>query len=128
MRAFALLLTLAMIAARGGAVATVPESADEATATLTSVQSGVEVRGGAASEAPLRVLNPWRYVAANSLHTERAALDSQSEISAPGRQGARTPGTWALVISGLLGALAIGRRRLPSIADRSIAARRRLPK
>lgn len=122
MRAFALLLTLAMIAVQGGAVATMPEPADEAGPTLTSVPSGAEVRRSGAS--PLLALSPWRYIAANSLHPERAAVDNQPAIPT-GRQDGRTPGTWALLIAGLVGAIAIGRRRLSSIPDHSIARHRR---
>lgn len=121
MRAFALLLTLAMIAVQGGAVAT-PEPADEAGATLTSVPGGAEIRRSGAS--PLPALNPWRYIAANSLHPERAAVDNQLTMPTS-RQDGGTPGSWALLIAGLVGAIAIGRRRLSSIPDRSIARHRR---
>jgi len=122
MRAFALLLMFAMLAIRGGAEATMSEPIDAAGATLTNVPSGAEVRRSAPTSLP--ALNPWRYVVGNSVHPERAALDNQPQIPA-GAQGGRTPGIWALLVAGLVGALAIGRRRLSSIADPSIARRRR---
>ena len=124
MRAFALLLMFAMIAVRGGAVATVPEPAEEAGATLTSVPGRVEVGRGGAAEPPLRALASWRYIVGNSLRPERTALDNQTEAPTGG-QGGRAPGSWALLVAGLVGALAIGRRRLSSIADRSIDRRSR---
>ncbi|HYM43292.1 MAG TPA: hypothetical protein VET46_11065 [Steroidobacteraceae bacterium] len=120
MRAFALLLSLAMIAVQGGAVATVPEPADEAGVALAGVPGGAEAR----HSVPLPALNPWRYFAANSLRPERAVVDNPPQIATT-LGGGRTPGSWALLLAGLAGALAIGRRRLSSIADPGIARRRR---
>ncbi|HLY52251.1 MAG TPA: hypothetical protein VKQ31_04505, partial [Steroidobacteraceae bacterium] len=117
-----LALSLAMIAAQCGAVAKVPEPADQAGAALTSVPGGAQVRGSAATDASLRALNPWRYLAGSSLRAP--APGNQPEIPA-GRRDGRGPGSWALLMAGLAGAVAIGRRRLSSIADRSIARRRR---
>ncbi|HYM43144.1 MAG TPA: hypothetical protein VET46_10315 [Steroidobacteraceae bacterium] len=122
MRAFALLLSLAMIAVQGGAVATVPEPADEAGVALASVPGGAQARHSA--PGPLPALNPWRYFAANSLRPERGVVDNMPQIATK-LQGGRTPGSWALLLAGLAGALAIGRRRLSSIADPGIARRRR---
>ena len=115
------ILALAMIAARGGAGATMPEPAHEAGATLASVQGSVDVRSGGASQ--LKTLDSWRLLAANTLRP--ADSGNTQEIPAVARNDGRAPGSWALLLAGLAGALAIGRRRLSSIADRSIARHRR---
>jgi hypothetical protein len=118
----ALVLSLAMIAAGGAAVATVPQPADETAAALSGVPAGAQGGDGGPTEASLHALDRWRYIAVKSLRP--AGVGNQPEIPA-GRQGGRAPGSWALLMAGLAGAVAIARRRLSSIADRSIAARRR---
>jgi hypothetical protein len=117
-----LALPLAMIALQGVAAAGVPEPADQAGITLAGVPNGAQVRSAAATDASLRALDRWRYMAGNSLRP--AGADNPPQIPAA-RQGGGAPGSWALLIAGLAGALAIARRRLSSIEDRGIDRRRR---
>lgn len=119
-----LALSLATLAVHGGAAATVPEAADEAGAAFSSVPSVAAVRRSGETDAPLRALSSLRYVSAERLRAARAGDGSHTGAPA-GRPPARAPGSWALLVAGLAGVWAIGRRRLSSIADRRIARYRK---
>lgn len=119
-----LVLSLATLTAHGGAVATVHEPADEAGAALTTLSSAAAVSRSGETDAPLRALNTLRSVAAGRVPADRVGVDKSPEMLVV-PQPVRTPGSWALLVAGLAGIWAIGRRRLSSTSDRSIARYRK---
>jgi hypothetical protein len=114
-------LSLATVLARGSAATVMPEAAGEA-GGLHTITARAAVVGG--TPAAAEVLAPQ---VINSLRGEwqQTAEDRGKQreplsllVSLLPRPPA--PGSWALLLAGLAGVWAIGRRRLSSIGDRSL--------
>jgi hypothetical protein len=118
-------LSLATVVARGSAASVMPEAVGEA-GGLHTITARTAMVGG--TPAAAEVLAPqminshrseWRQTAEDR-GKQRAPLSLLVSLL----RRPPTPGSWALLLAGLAGVWAIGRRRVSSIGDRSLRANR----